>query len=145
MLAVARQESLFDPRARSPANARGLMQLIHPTAERVARRVGINEPSTTDLYQPALNIELAGHYLASLMDRYDQRRPLAAAAYNAGEHRVDRWIRDASGLWMDVWIETIPFRETRNYVKNVLAFAQVYGHRRGSPRPMLEAHETRVP
>ena len=145
LFAVARQESLFDPRARSTANARGLMQLIHPTAERVARRVGINEPSTSDLYDPALNIELAGHHLASLMGRYGQRRPLVAAAYNAGEHRVDRWIRDDSGQSMDVWIESIPFRETRNYVKNVLAFAQVYGYRRGSPRPMLEAHETRIP
>jgi soluble lytic murein transglycosylase len=145
LLAIARQESLFDPRARSPANARGLMQLIHPTAERVARRVGITEPSTSDLYDPALNIELAGHHLAALLVRYDGRRPLAAAAYNAGEHRVDRWIRDVPGQWMDVWIESIPFRETRNYVKNVMAFTQVYGQRRGSPRPMLEAHETRLP
>ena len=145
LLAVARQESLFDPRARSSANARGLMQLIHPTAERVARRVGLTEPSTSDLYDPALNIELAGHHLASLLVRYDGRRPLAAAAYNAGEHRVDRWIKDVSGQWMDVWIEGIPFRETRNYVKNVMAFTQVYGQRRGSPRPMLEAHETRIP
>jgi len=145
LLAVARQESLFDPRARSPANARGLMQLIHPTAERVARRVGITEPSTSDLYDPALNIELAGHHLADLMGRYGQRRPLVAAAYNAGEHRVDRWIKKESGQWMDVWIESIPYSETRNYVKNVMAFAQVYGHRRGSPRPMLEAHETHIP
>lgn len=145
LLAIARQESLFDPRARSSANARGLMQLIQPTAERVARRVGITEPTTSDLYDPALNIELAGHHLASLLVRYDGRRPLAAAAYNAGEGRVDRWARDASGRWMDVWIETIPFRETRNYVKNVMAFTQVYGQRRGSPRPMLEAHETRLP
>ncbi len=145
LLAVARQESLFDPRARSSANARGLMQLILPTAERVAQRVGINEPSTSDLYDPALNIELAGHHLADLLDRYDGRRPLAAAAYNAGEHRVDRWIKDVPGQWMDVWIEGIPFRETRNYVKNVMAFTQVYGQRRGTPRPMLEAHETRLP
>ena len=145
LLAIARQESLFDPRARSTANARGLMQLIHPTAERVARRVGITEPSTSDLYDPSLNIELAGHHLAFLLVRYDSRRPLAAAAYNAGEHRVDRWIKDASGTWMDVWIESIPFRETRNYVKNVMAFTQVYGQRRGSPRPMLEAHEIRLP
>lgn len=145
LLAIARQESLFDPHARSTANARGIMQLIHPTAERVAKRVGMSEPSTSELYFPAVNIELGGHHLASLMARYGNRRPLAAAAYNAGEHRVDRWIEDASGEWMDVWIETIPFRETRNYVKNVMAYAEVYGYRRGSPRPMLEAHETRVP
>ena len=79
------------------------------------------------------------------MGRYGQRRPLAAAAYNAGEHRVDRWIKNVSGQWMDVWIETIPFGETRNYVKNVMAYAQVYGYRQASPRPMLEAHEVRLP
>ncbi len=145
LLAIARQESLFDPRARSSANARGLMQLMHPTAEGVARRIGLTEPSTADLYDPALNIELGGHHLAALMDRYGNRRPLAAAAYNAGENRVDRWIRDRPEQWMDVWIETIPFRETRNYVKNVMAFTQVYGYRRGTPRPMLEAHEARLP
>ncbi|MGE0623295.1 MAG: transglycosylase SLT domain-containing protein [Pseudomonadales bacterium] len=145
LLAIARQESLFDPLARSSANARGLMQLIAPTAERVAQRVGITEPTASDLYYPALNIELGGHYLADLLIRYGARRPLAAAAYNAGEHRVDRWISGVSGQPMDVWIETIPFRETRNYVKNVMAFAKVYGYRRGSPRPMFEAHETRLP
>ncbi|MFV2090047.1 MAG: transglycosylase SLT domain-containing protein, partial [Pseudomonadales bacterium] len=145
LLAIARQESLFDPRARSPANARGLMQLIHPTAERVARRVGLSAPKIGDLYDPSLNIELGGHHLAGLMNRYGQRRPLAAAAYNAGERRVDGWIKNVSGQYMDVWIESIPYRETRSYVKNVLAFAQVYGHRQGSPTPMLEAHETRIP
>ncbi|MCB1682997.1 MAG: transglycosylase SLT domain-containing protein, partial [Pseudomonadales bacterium] len=113
LLAVARQESAFDPTARSHANARGLMQLMQPTAEQVARRIGVSAPSASDLYRPGLNIELGGHHLAALMDRYGNRRPLVAAAYNAGEHRVQRWIRDASGTEMDVWIETIPFRETR--------------------------------
>lgn len=145
LLAISRQESLFDPKARSSANARGLMQLMHPTAQGVARRVGLTEPSTADLYDPTLNIELGGHHLASLMDRYDNRRPLVAAAYNAGEHRVDRWIKDTSGQSMDAWIESIPYRETRNYVKNVMAFTKVYGYRQGSPRPMLEAHEIRLP
>ena len=145
LLGIARQESLFDPRARSTASARGLMQLMHPTAERVARRVGLSEPGKSDLYDPALNIELGGHHLASLLARYQQRRPLAAAAYNAGERRVDRWIREASGRWMDVWIESIPLQETRNYVKNVLAFTRVYGVRTGQPGLMLEAHEMRLP
>ena len=102
------------------------MQLIQPTAERVARRVGLKEPTAGDLYYPAVNIELGGHYLADLLIRYGARRPLAAAAYNAGENRVDRWIQDASGQPMDVWIETIPFRETRNYVKNVMAVITSY-------------------
>ena len=145
LLAIARQESAFDPRARSSANARGLMQLMLVTATAVAKRVGLARPSTTDLYDPPINVEIAGHHLAALFARYGNRRPLAAAAYNAGRSRVDRWIADAPGKSMDVWIETIPFRETRNYVKNVLAYAQVYSHLLGSPVPMLQVHETSLP
>ncbi len=145
LLAISRQESLFDPRARSSANARGLMQLLHSTAVLVAKRVGTTSPTTTDLYDPTINIELGGHHLARLLDRYGNRRPLAAAAYNAGEHRVDRWIGKASGQPMDVWIESIPFRETRKYVKNVLFFAQVYSQLRGETPPMLAVVEANVP
>ena len=145
LIAIARQESAFDPRARSSANARGLMQLLPSTAASVAKRSGLPAPSTTDLYNPAINAEISGHYLATLMARYGDRRPLAAAAYNAGENRVDRWIKNASGTPTDVWIETIPFRETRNYVKNVLAFAQVYGQLLNSPTPMLQVHEAELP
>ncbi len=140
--AIARQESAYDPRARSSANARGLMQLMHPTANGVARRIGVTPPSVAELYDPSVNVELAGHHLAALLDRYDRQRPLAAAAYNAGESRVERWTKNRSGMAMDVWIEIIPFRETRNYVKNVLAFDQVYSHLLGSPVPMLKVHET---
>ena len=145
LLAIARQESAFDPRARSSANARGLMQLLHATASSVAKRVGLPSPSTTDLYDPPINVEIAGHHIAALFARYGNRRPLVAAAYNAGRGRVDRWIANAQGKSMDVWIETIPFRETRNYVKNVLAFSQVYSHLLGSPVPMLQVHETSLP
>jgi soluble lytic murein transglycosylase len=145
LIAIARQESAFDPRARSSANARGLMQLLHSTAGAAAKRAGLSAPSTTDLYNPAINVEISGHHLAALMARYGDRRPLVAAAYNAGQRRVDRWIKDASGTPTDVWIETIPFRETRNYVKNVLAFAQVYGQLLNSPIPMLQVHEATVP
>lgn len=145
LLAIARQESAFDPRARSPANARGLMQLMQRTAANTAKQAGLATPSTTDLYDPAINVEIAGHHLAILAKRYGNRRPLIAAAYNAGQSRVDRWLRDATSQSMDVWIETIPFRETRGYVKNVLAFAQVYSHLLGSPLPMLQVHETSLP
>jgi soluble lytic murein transglycosylase len=144
LLAVARQESAFDPGATSSANARGLMQLMHPTANHVARRLGRTEPSVRDLFDPNLNVELGAHHLAKLMERYRHQRPLAAAAYNAGEGRVDRWTRERRQLPMDVWIESIPFPETRNYVKNVLAFTQVYGHLLSTPSPMLEVHEAEV-
>jgi soluble lytic murein transglycosylase len=83
--------------------------------------------------------------VAWLLERYDGVFPLAAAAYNAGEHRVDRWIRGMRGMPMDVWIETIPFSETRNYVKNVLAFNQVYGMLLDEPVPILEDNELTVP
>lgn len=144
LFAVARQESAFEPRARSHADARGLMQLIPPTASRVAGRIGVARPAAVDLYDPEVNVTLGGHHLADLLNRYGNRRPLAAAAYNAGEHRVDRWVDDRHGQDMDVWIEDIPFRETRNYVKNVLAFTQVYAHLMGERVPMLDAHETSI-
>jgi soluble lytic murein transglycosylase len=142
LLAVARQESVFDHQATSSANARGLMQLMHPTANQVARQLGRTAPSATDLFDPRLSIELGGHHLAKLLQRYKNRRPLAAAAYNAGEGRVDRWLRERGGQPMDVWIESIPFPETRNYVKNVLAFTQVYGQILSQPAPTLDQHET---
>ncbi|MFU8816418.1 MAG: transglycosylase SLT domain-containing protein [Pseudomonadales bacterium] len=144
LLAVARQESAFDPTAVSSANARGLMQLLPPTAAQVARRVGVIEPSAVDLFDVNRNVELGGHHLAHLLQRYGNRRPLALAAYNAGEGRVDRWIRDKGDQPMDVWIESVPFTETRNYVKNVLAFTQVYGKLLDMPAPMLERHEATV-
>ena len=145
LLAIARQESLFDAAARSSADARGLMQLLPSTATHVARISALAPPGTQQLHEPAINVELGGRHLARLLQRYGDRRPLAAAAYNAGEGRVDRWIRDRSGEPIDIWIETIPFGETRNYVKNVLAFTQVYGQLLDTPSPMLEVHETLVP
>ena len=145
LIAFARQESAFDPAARSPANARGILQMLHSTARLAARRAGESSPTLNDLYDPEINIRLGGHHIAWLLKRYDQSLPLTAAAYNAGERRADRWIRDAADWPMDVWIESIPFTETRNYVKNVLAFNQVYSHLLGDPIPMLRVHETRVP
>ena len=72
-----------------------------------------------------------------MLRRYDDVLPFAAAAYNAGEHRADRWIRERAGVALDVWIDAIPFRETRNYVHNVLAFNQIYAARFGDETPML--------
>ncbi len=145
LLAVTRQESAFDRKARSSANARGLMQLLPSTARVVAKRMRIAAPSTASLYRPETNVRLGSSYLEWLGKRFNQQLPLMAAGYNAGEHRVDRWIRDADGLAMDVWIERIPFRETRNYVKNVLAFKQVYTRILNLPlAPTLAKHEQAV-
>lgn len=145
LLAVSRQESAFDERARSHANARGLMQLLPSTAKEVATKANLAKPTNTGLYRPSTNIEIASHYLATLLDRFNGSRPLAIAGYNAGQHRVDRWLADSANMPMDVWIERIPFRETRNYVQNVLAFIQVYNQKLNQPNPLLQTSELFVP
>ncbi len=145
LLAVSRQESAFDHRAVSHAGARGLMQLMPATARIVARRIRAGRPSEADLFDPEVNIRLGSNHLAFLMDRYDGHRALVFAAYNAGEHRSDRWKRKASGMPTEAWIERIPFRETRDYVKSVLAFQHVYALRAGASPPMLGAHELVIP
>ena len=144
LFAIARQESAMDPKAKSHANARGLMQLLPSTARIVARRARLSQPDETSLYDPATNIALGSYHMAWLIKRYNGQSPLAIAAYNAGEHRVDRWIKEAQDLPMDVWIERIPFKETRNYVKNVLAFKQVYANRLNMSSEILETHEQKV-
>jgi len=141
LMALARQESAMEAHARSSADARGLMQLLPSTARLVARRARLSSPQTADLYDPGTNIALGSYHLAWLEARYAGQSPLAIAAYNAGEHRVDRWIKKAQGIPMDVWIETIPFSETRNYVKNVLAFRHVYAEKLNVPSPILNAAE----
>lgn len=145
LLAVSRRESAFNPRARSPVGARGLMQLMPATARLVADRIRDTRPHTDELYRPETNIRFGAHHLAKLMDRYDRNRALVAAAYNAGEGRVARWLKDASGMATPVWIERIPFRETRDYVKNVLFYDYVYRHKVGEPGPVLYSHERIIP
>ena len=137
--AVARQESAYQPTARSHAGARGLMQLMPATAKLVAKRARLPSNFATQLNDPKINIQLGSYHIAWLIERFGGQVPLAIAAYNAGEHRVDRWIKEADLMPIDVWIETIPFRETRNYVKNVLAFTYVYNQLLGSPAPILES------
>jgi soluble lytic murein transglycosylase len=138
---VARQESAFGPAARSSAGALGLMQLMPATAAATARNAGEPLPLVAALFDPAVNVHIASRHLAELLERYDGNRVLVAAAYNAGSHRVDRWLRDRPARPADIWIETIPFSETRDYVKNVLAFAYIYGQRLGHPSKFLDADE----
>ncbi|SMF31127.1 soluble lytic murein transglycosylase [Alteromonadaceae bacterium Bs31] len=139
--AVARQESAFAANATSSAGAMGLMQLMPATAKSTAKRNGIKH-SKTDLFKPEHNIQLGAHYLSELLEQYQGNRILAAAAYNAGPHRVDRWLgRNPQDVSYDIWIETIPFKETRGYVQNVLAFSVIYGYRMGKPRNLVSEFE----
>ena len=95
------------------------MQLMPATAAATARAAGDRAPTPAELYHPDVNIRVGTRHLADLLKIYDGNRVLTAAAYNAGAHRVDRWIRERSARPADVWIETIPFTETRDYVMNV--------------------------
>jgi soluble lytic murein transglycosylase len=117
------------------------MQLMPATASLAARRAKLPKVRSDDLKTPAKNIALGSYHLAWLIQRYNGQRPLAIAAYNAGEHRVDRWIKGSSGTPIDIWIESIPFKETRNYVKNVLAFNVVYSNLLGTPVDILQESE----
>ncbi len=138
VLAVIRQESAFDSHAISHAGARGLMQLMPATARKVARELHTSFSRRRLTGDPSYNIRLGRAYLAEQIEKYDGSYILAAAAYNAGPHRVDRWLErfgDPRDPTMDPidWIEAIPFNETRNYVQRVLEGLAVY--RRMLPGP----------
>ncbi len=126
--AVMREESAFRPAIRSPAGAVGLMQIIPPTAARLGAETGIGD-AAEKLDIPRVNIRLGAYYLAWLMKRYEGMPARAVAGYNAGEEAVDRWLAELSPAVLkeqDAFIEEIPYRETRNYVKKVLKSYQVY-------------------
>ena len=125
LMGIARRESAFNPRAASPVGARGLMQLMPGTADHVARELGISAPSTAELFEPQVNIQLGSTYIRSMLERYRGNRIAATAAYNAGPHRVDRWLATAPREF-DRFVESIPFRETRDYVQAVLAYRVIF-------------------
>ncbi len=116
---IMRQESAFRPSVVSPARAVGLMQIIPPTAERIAEELA--SPDGPDLMNaPATNIRFGAYYLRRLLDMFGDRKELAAASYNAGPHAVTRWLRAGENLPLDIFVATIPYRETRNYVYLVM-------------------------
>lgn len=124
---VMRQESAFDPDAVSPARAVGLMQLLPETARTTAAAAKIPHDDTM-LKSPAHNITLGALYLRELLDKLGGSTPLAIAAYNAGPEAIQRWLSRAKGETLDVFIETIPFLETRGYVVHVLGNLARYGY-----------------
>lgn len=141
IFAITRQESAFTPDARSHAGATGLMQLMPATAKETARKAKIRYRGSQQLIDPELNLKLGSSYLARLSRRYEGNRILASAAYNAGPHRVNGWLKLRSDLPADIWIETIPFDETRNYVQNVLSFALIYSDLLGLPKQLFKPNE----
>ncbi len=122
--AVIRQESRYDPNAISRSNAMGLMQLLKGTAYGVAKHNGITLTSPKDIFQPRTNIQLGTAYLAYVLRRNDGNAMLAVASYNGGPNAVTKWLKQhqAKGLSdMDVYVENIPYDETRDYVRKVFA------------------------
>lgn len=142
LMAITRQESAFDHKAISSANARGLMQIIPDTAQETANKFNIPYKGVYELFSPKTNITLGSHYLHWMSNRFSKNRILATASYNAGPHRVEVWLQNKNEhLPADIWIELIPFKETRSYVKRVLAYSVIYQHRLGKQPQLLEEHE----
>lgn len=129
ILALIRKESLFNPEARSSVGALGLMQVMPATGQQVSRQLQLGLRPEADLLKPEHNLPVGVHYLSGLLQRYDQDPVLAAAAYNAGPTRANAW-RSSLGTNTDpLWVERITFAETRDYVKSLLAFREVYAWR----------------
>jgi soluble lytic murein transglycosylase len=120
-----RQETVFTVRAKSPANAYGLMQLLLPTAKTVARKYGSTMPtSADDLYNPSLNIELGTAFLKDMYEKFG-RVEYVSVAYNAGPNRVPQW-RATLPAEIDEFAEAIPFKETKQYVQGIIRNSAQY-------------------
>jgi soluble lytic murein transglycosylase len=146
--AILRQESAFISDAKSSAGARGLMQLMPKTAEQVAKELKQSPLKLDDLFRPEVNIRLGTGYLNKIYRQLQENPVLATAAYNAGPHRVKSWLPDRTQA-TDIWIETIPFHETREYLKRVLAYTVIYNYRLGEqskvvPKKWLAPIEARA-
>jgi len=117
-LALMRQESSFEPRAQSGAEAMGLTQIVPPTARAIAARLGHEDFALRDLFKPMVSVEFGTWYMAQQLREFDGRAIPALAAYNAGGGNVTRWLR-RYGLDPDVLVELIPFAETQTYLRIV--------------------------
>lgn len=139
VFAVMRQESAFMSNAHSHAGAMGLMQLMPATARNVARKVLKRKPPRrSELLEPDTNIALGSAYLKQMKGELGDSAVLATAAYNAGPHRVTRWLPKRT-LPADIWIELVPFKETRGYLRRVLAYTVIYEKRMGKkPKRLIE-------
>ena len=129
--AIMRQESAFVADARSPVGAMGLMQLMPATARMVAKELKMKLKNIDNLLLPEINVRLGAAYLRTGLDRFAANPVLATAAYNAGVGRVRQWVSESKTLSAELWVENIPFKETRDYVRRVMAFTVIYQYRLG--------------
>ena len=126
---LIRQESMLDKNAQSAVGAKGLMQIMPKTGQQIARSLGEPWQAENSLFNPDINIKYGVFYYRQLLNRFDGHFALATAAYNAGPNRVSKWLPDNRPVPADVWIETIPFKETRKYVTSVLSYSIIYQQR----------------
>ncbi len=135
--AIIRQESAFTADARSHAGAMGLMQLLPRTARQVARSIRLKYRNRFDLLNINTNVKLGVRYLKKVSDHFNGNSVLATAAYNAGQYRVNTWL-PKSPISADIWVETVPYNETRDYLKRVMTYTIIYEQRLGnSPQSIL--------
>ena len=137
---IARSESLFMRDVRSHAGAVGLMQLMPATGKQVARDLRLPFSGLTTLTNPESNIQLGTTYLGQMSERYGGNRVLATAAYNAGPHRVDQWLPQQGQLDARIWIENIPYNETRKYVRRVFTAETIFHWRMTGKLRRLSQH-----
>ena len=141
-MAIARQESAWNPMAQSSANARGLMQLLPSTAKLTAENNQLPYQGEQDLFKPLNNIVLGTAHLNELNGKYPNNRILIAAAYNAGANRVEKWLSRANGkLALDEFVASIPFYETRGYVQNVVTYDFYYQILQNQENPQIFSQE----
>jgi soluble lytic murein transglycosylase len=129
LFGITRQESAFNPKARSPVGATGLMQLMPKTAIQIAKLINKPLKSQSELLNPGRNIQLGSAYLRRMYDKNQQNPVLATASYNAGPHRISSWLPKTL-LPADIWIENIPYNETRGYVASVLSYSAIFDYQR---------------
>jgi soluble lytic murein transglycosylase len=132
--ALIQRESRFAPGAVSPVGAVGLMQLMPETARRIAQEMGDKDFDADRVREPEVNVRYGCRYLQGLLQRYGGRTGIAAAAYNAGEDAVDRWLRVRGDIAPDVFVEEIPYKETRAYAMDVQRDFALYGWLYGAER-----------
>jgi soluble lytic murein transglycosylase len=143
ILAIMRQESLFRKDAISRADARGLMQMQPATATAVAHRWHLPPPSRDDLFDPAVAIKLGAVYVRELLDRYKGQLDQTLAAYNAGPQSVARWM-PSNAIDADVWIENIPYPETRGYVQHILEHIVAFAAMRNAVPTRLSVQLSKI-
>jgi soluble lytic murein transglycosylase len=131
VFALARQESMFMPDVRSPAGALGIMQIMPATGRLIASLMGETLTNTNRLLNPEINVRFGTFYLKKRLDEFQNSPVLATAAYNAGALRVSSWLPEQETIAADIWVENIPFFETRDYVEKIFTYKAIYEKRLG--------------